>query len=462
MKLKKYLIQKIVNNIVWPYFKGSNRFKIFRELDRVQWNSLDKNRNLQKGKLYKLIRYADENIPYYHQTIKTKHIDYTKETIFEDIKKFPVLTKKIIRENYDRLINRDISHWYIANYSAGTTGEPLRLLQDQVMHDYSDAVTVLFNKWAGREEGEPMVDLWGSLRDILQGSKGLKKWLIQNFMTNHYALNTFKMSEKDIRNYIRFINRKKPYLIQAYVQSIYEIAQFIRDERLKVYSPKGIITAAGTLYPTPKEYIEKIFGCPVFNRYGTREVGVIACDCEKHEGLHLNIFSQYFEILDENLNEAKVEGALGEVYITQLDNYVMPLIRYKLNDIATYTGHICSCGRGMPLIKTVNGRDTDLLVNTKGEKIDGLYFDLIFYFRDYIRRFQVIQEARDKLLIKLLPMKKQEKNNFLNIYKKEIKDLGGKIELVMGENCKIEYKIVDEIEMEKSGKFRYTISKIKD
>ena len=181
------------------------------------------------------------------------------------------------------------------------------------------------------------------------------------------------MSEGDMKNYVKIINKEKPKIIEAYVQSIYEFARFIRNNDLEVFSPRGIITSAGTLYPEMKELIEEVFHTKVYNRYGSREVGDMACSCEKDEGLHLNIFNQYVEILNDKLELCK-PGEIGKVYVTTLNNYSMPLIRYDIGDMAIPAkNEQCSCGRGLPLIEKVVGR-TGSMIKTK----KGVFINVVF------------------------------------------------------------------------------------
>jgi len=233
-------------------------------------------------------------------------------------------------------------------------------------------------EWTGWKPGDTLINLWGSERDILEGKKGLKSIVKENLM-NTYLLNSFNMSEDNMRKYVKFINKKKPKVINTYVQSIYEFARFIKNNNLKVFSPKGIITSAGTLYPKMKELIESVFKTKVYNRYGSRESNAIACSCEKDEGLHLNVLHNYIEILNNKFEPCKA-GEVGNVYVTTLSNYVMPLIRYNIGDLAVPAeNEQCSCGRGLPLIKKVVGRSSSMIRTEKGI-FDGTALTTCFIF----------------------------------------------------------------------------------
>lgn len=444
--MRKFLALYITP-LLWKYFRKSKRHEIFKEMQKLQWETLEDNLNLQKKKLYKILDYSIKNIPYYKKIANENNIKLTESSVFKDIKKFPILTKEIIRKNFRDLMDNSVSA--IENSSGGSTGEPIIFMQDNSMIDFGEASKFLFKEWTGRKSGDLLIKLWGSERDILEGGYGLSGFLTINFL-NTLNLNTFRMSSTDIEKYINIINKKRPSLILAYVQSAYEIAKYAKKNNLKINSPKAVMTSAGTLYVDFKKLIENVFGCKVFNRYGSREVGDMACDCEFHSGLHLNIFCHFFEILNNDLSEVSA-GESGDVYVTTLENYAMPLIRYKIGDVAeTAESFSCACKRGLPIIKSIKGRDVNLFKLRDGSVIDGEYFTHLFYFKKWIKKFQVIQ--KDFGLIEI--------NIVLSGIKKdmEIKKIEKDIRIVLGDECVIKWNFVTDIKPTKSGKFLYTVS----
>lgn len=391
------------------------------------------------------------NVPYYKEIGRINDIQISKDNIFDDVKNFPVLRKEILRNNYGDLKSQTFDGDYFKNTSGGSTGEPVIFLQDTIFNEKQKGSKIFFDEWAGRKDGEKMIKLWGSERDILKGSQGMEGWIKEKLL-NIKLLNSFKMSENDMKKYIEIINREKPKIIEAYVQSIYELSKFIQNNNLDVYSPKGIITSAGTLYPQYKRLIEDVFKTKVYNQYGSREVGLMAFSCNKEEGLHLNIYNHYIEILNDKLEPCK-PGEIGLIFVTTLNNYVMPLIRYQIGDMAIPAkNELCSCGRGLPLIEKVTGRNVDLFKAKNGALIDGEYFTHLIYFRNWIKRFQFVQKEID--LIKIYIVLNNDKNE------SDMKDITEKIKIVMGVSCKVEFEFVSDIESTKSGKYLYTISEI--
>jgi len=320
----------------------------------------------------------------------------------------------------------------------------------------SIATKILFDEWAGRKIGEPMVKLWGSLRDVLSSGEGFKGYLKQQ-LYGVTTLSAYRMADKDIYKYVQRINNIKPYLILAYTSSIDELAQSIQKQHLSIYSPKAIMTSAGVLYPEVRVGIKEVFRAPVFNRYGSREVVDIACNCKTNPGLHLIPEIHYVEIVDENGIEVK-PGEPGETIITSLTNYTMPLIRYKIEDRGIFSEKECNCGRGFPLLKKVEGRIRSMFRNKQGNVIDGGVFIRLFFFRDNIKQYQVIQESLEHITVNLVLNDKR----LIKIIEKDFMEINKAIKLIMGSETIIKYNLVDVIDSSPSGKYRYIFSKVED
>src|SRR5262249_8028755 len=136
------------------------------------------------------------------------------------------------------------------------------------------------------------------------------------------------------------------------------------------YRPRGIITSAMVLHNWQRRVIEEVFACRVTNRYGCEEVSLIACECERHEGLHVNADNLLVEVLRDGRPAAP--GEPGSVVVTDLSNRAMPLLRYQVGDVAVATDRLCPCGRGLPLLERIEGREADYVVTPSGRLISGI------------------------------------------------------------------------------------------
>lgn len=427
------------------YLSGSKIPQNLKEIKRIEKFSEEEIKRYQEEKLKNLLLYAYNNVPYYKKVLKKARVIQNGEVLLENFHKIPILTKDIIREEKKNLFSKEKRKKTYENTSGGSTGEPVRFLQDGHYSDWNIANKIYYKTFTSQDIGERELRLWGSERDLLEGKESFKIRL-RNWLYNRKEFNSFKMSKEDMERFVEEWNRFKPEWVEAYVQSIHEFAKFVKENKKNVYKPKGILTSAGTLYPEIKKEIEDIFKTKVFNRYGSREVGDVACSCEKNEGLHVSIYNQYLEIVKK-----KEDDDFGKIIVTNLNNYSMPLIRYDIGDIAVPSKkEKCSCGRGMPLIGEVKGRDVNLFKTKKGELIDGEFFTHEFYLKSWVKKFQVVQKDYELIEISVVGVKNIKE---MDIIERDIKK-------VMGDDCKITWKFVKEIKSLKNGKYLYVISEV--
>ncbi len=178
----------------------------------------------------------------------------------------------------------------------------------------------------------------------------------------------------------------------------------------------------------------------------------MACSCEKGEGLHLNLFHQYIEILDDKGEPCK-PGEIGQVYVTTLNNYVMPLIRYQIGDMAIPAkNEQCSCGRGLPLIERVIGR-VGSMIKTKKGVFDSTALTTVFYFFESIKEYQVVQKSVDHIAVNIVPTTDE-------LWGQEKKLIEKKLKMILGEDVFFDFCIVDSIEPTESGKYLYFLSEV--
>jgi len=330
------------------------------------------------------------------------------------------------------------------------------LYQDRNQLEWETATKILFDEWAGRKIGEPIIKLWGSLGDTLRGGQSFKGYLRQKFY-GVTILNSNRMTDKNLYEFVQKINQVKPGLILTYTSSVDTLARFIQKNNLSIHSPHTIMTTAGVLYPEIQKRIGKVFRTTIFNRYGSREVGDIACNCEKSSGLHLIPDIHYLEVVDNDGKEVAL-GQTGNIIITLLTNYTMPLIRYKIEDRGILSDMNRQCEHGFPLLEKINGRIKSVFINKFGDYIDDDLFFALFRLKENIKKFQIIQETVEYIIINLVLIDKTK----LKDVDKEFREISQKIRKVMGEETKIKYNIVDEIKPSPSGKYMYSFSRVKN
>lgn len=444
----KFFLKSSLNYLMGKRYKT--------EADKlIEIKSEEDLRFFQNTHLNRLIFYSYENVPYYRSLFDQINLISNEKSLVSNFNKIPILNKEIIRKNSDKIISTDYENrnWYY-NSSGGSTGEPIQLIQDAVYTKWRNAINEYYYKRILKfdENREKKIVLWGSERDFYQNDIGIKA-KINNWLTNTVFLNTFRMKEEDMDNYLKIINSYNPYFIKGYAGALYELCKYAERKKIEIKSPNIVLSAAENLKDEMREEIESIFGTKVYNFYGSREVSSIAGECEEGK-MHIFSFYNYLEILNDN-NQPVKRNEEGNVVLTNLFNYSMPLIRYKIGDMAILDNEKCKCGNPLPILKKITGRITDNFRLRDGTVIPGEYFIHfigVVYNKGFIKQFQVIQLDYDK--IKILTVLKDKKND----YQKFFNSIETKIKVVCGKDCKIIWEFVDDIPKTKSGKYIYTKS----
>jgi len=402
--------------------------------------------NYQNGKFIKLIDHTKRNVPYYSDKLANIHT-------IKDICKIPFLTKTIIKERSADLRAKNLKEKdFIENSTSGSTGESMYFYSDR-NNTYSEACAIRGDMLSGWEFGEKNIIIWGALRDIKEQESFIEK-LKRKFIRKYEILSSFNLSENDIEKYIDFINRFKPILIIGYPTGLFLIANYILKFNKEIVRAKAIISAGETLYDFQRELIEKAFKQKVFNRYASREVKHIAGECSAHNGLHISSDHLIVEIINEN-GEPANPGEIGEIVVTDLDNYAFPFIRYKIGDLGILKDpdYKCSCGVNLPMLERVEGRTMDVIVGTNGNRVTGSFWTLFFRHNFHgIEKFQVIQKTPDAITLNF-------EINELYDSKDEVK-IKSEIRKLLGEDIEIKICIVDEINKTTTGKHRWIISNV--
>jgi len=447
-------LQKILNAI-FLNSKHKDVIDKFHEIKRRSFLTQSENEKRQLDKFNDLLNYAYNNVPYYKRVFEECGILMNGEIKLQtslDIQAIPILTKDIIRKESENIYS--VEHHMRGSYrntSGGSTGEPVIFLQDRIYRVNNAANFFLAQSWKGADPYDDVIKIWAAPRDTYVGKKPLIT-SIKDYFRNRIVLNNLLMSNSDMKRYIKILNKHKPKLIAAYAQSIYEIAKFAKANRIHVEKQNAIHTAAGPLYDFMRKEIEDVFQCKAFNHYGSREVGAIASECSAHEGLHVMMENIFVEVLDESGKPCQA-GEEGEIVVTTLNNYSMPLIRYKIGDIGILQEYKkCSCGCTYPKIKEVTGRTTDLFKTINNRVVSGAYFIVVLFFRKGIKAYQVIQKRLDQIVVKIVKDGEVSKDDLL--------DIEEKIKIAMGNECSVVFEFVDSIPTTKTGKHLYTISEL--
>ena len=448
------MYQKIYKNILNPFYesviKRRNMLKYRKFLEDSQWWPYEKLKAFQWEELTKLLKHAYENVPYWRGQFDRLGLKPSDIKTYEDFCRIPVIDKKNIRENYEdmRAINYNGKTW--KKSTGGSTGEPLHFEYTPESYDWRVAASKRGYSWAGCEDGVKQAYVWGGVIGNVPLLKKLKESLHHLFLRQKY-FNCFEFSEKEMARAIVSLDRYKPEIIVGYTNPLYSFARYIKSNATIGFKPKAVISAAEALHDFQRKEISSVFGCNVFNTYGSREFMLIASECEKHNRLHVNMENLLVEVLEEDGKPIK-PGETGEVVITDLHNYGMPFIRYKIGDMGVASDRVCSCGRGLSMVEDIIGRSLDMIKISNGKNIPGEFFPHLMKDFHEVKQFQVTQDKIDHLLIKIVKTAALDESR-LALMKDEILK-------VVGREMSVSIVFVDEIPLTATGKRRVTISEL--
>ncbi|HMK46809.1 MAG TPA: phenylacetate--CoA ligase family protein [Methanocella sp.] len=421
-------------------------YPTYRQLLKNQWNSYDELKAKQEAQLGRIVNYAYKYVPFYRQLFDGLGLKPGEIRRLDDLEKLPIITKELINEHWEDfrpITLRRIRHSTAA--TGGTNGRPFKYRLSNFDRFLSGAI--LYRGWGygGYQLGDRMVFLAGSSLDV--SSKSGLVTMAHEVVRNLKKLSSFDMGEGEMRHYAGIINSFKPLYIRGYASSLSLFATWLRLNDVKIHSPVGVFTTSEKLYPAMRENISEAFSCPVFDTYGLSDGGVTAFECEEHSGLHIDTERSIMEVVD--LRGEPIDKGEGRILATSLYNYAMPFLRYDTTDDGYLLDDSCACGRGYKLLRDVKGRSVDVLLTPEGKHVHGWFFLYIFWGQKGVKEYQVVQQAIDRIVIRIVPEPSFDERQL-----SEIRE----IVRTRSEGWNIEFEIVDHIDRTASGKFKFIIN----
>jgi phenylacetate-CoA ligase len=363
---------------------------------------------------------------------------------WQDFERLPLLTKDDIRANRDRMVADNIPKSRLfPKKTSGSTGVSLSFFVDEDSLQWKRGCALRHDEWTGWRLGEKVGAVWGN-------PEYKKSWrgYVRNFLLDRVTfLDTLRMDEDAMARFYKQIRDEKPTLLFGHAHSLYLFARYLRDNDFSTIRPRGIISTAMVLHDFERSLVEDVFGCRVTNRYGCEEVSLIACECEEHRGLHVNMDTLHVECVRDG--KPAPAGETGAVVVTDLTNRGMPFIRYLVGDTARMAGEPCACGRSYPMIASLEGRVADYVRTPEGEYISGISLTENFAMvLDGVKQMQIVQDRIDHLRFRVVPCGEA--------------DLRGQIAALVrerfGDSMHHDIEYVRSIQSETSGKYRFCIS----
>lgn len=447
------MIQPIIEHItypIWQWYNGYSDLSILRQLRQREKLKAADVKELQFKRLKELLLHAYQTVPFYRKRFDTCGFSVRSFSDLSELKRIPILTKAEINKNLDAMISTSYAgSRLIPNSTGGSTGVPLNFLQNLEKKSYIRAVTLRENLWLGCRPGDKIARLWGSGKD-LRGAASFKFWLGNTFVRRTVVLDAFQLDEIKIHEFLAKIESFRPKIIIAYAGAAYFVARYAERRSIRPFSPSFLIATAETLHEEHRVLIERVFKTKVINRYASREIGQVASGCGVSPGLHINEDCVLVELLP--LPGRSSEAQSGRIIITDLTHSAMPMIRYDTEDVGVLDSNPCPCGLPFSKLKTVEGRVSDLFLTPDGTYVHSEYFSHLFYGMRGVKNFQIIQEALDLIRVNIVKEDALSENN--------VSKIADGIKSKMGETVRVEFVFSEAIEQGRSGKHRFTISRV--
>lgn len=437
------MIPWITKNVFYlpiQFLRGEPVVNCLREIEAFECLSGDEMTNRQLQKLHYLLKSANSENQYYRDLFRLNGIDTDRFQARDDFQRIPLLSKKQLKSNFSQLMSRS-SRRFSLRTTSGSTGTPLRLAKDRLASAYMEAFMHHCYSWYGIEIGHRQARIWGVPLDPVGFALSSAKDLI----LNRKRLPTFDIGRGNSLEFFRRLLKFQPYYMYGLMNPIHEFARHLADSGVDAKELNlGVVIATGErLNPSKKEFVEQVFGCRVVNEYGCTESGIIAFECPMGN-MHLGNHNLYVELLNPETLLPVAAGEPGEVVITELHATRMPLIRYRLGDMAVKRTDSCSCGRNTPLIGEIVGRVSEMIPTPDGRKISCALLDYAMPLS--VSRFRATLVATNRLVL-LLECEE-------HLPASELAAIRTKIGSYLGDQMEIETRIVEDIPCDPSGKLR--------
>ena len=393
----------LFERVLWPTWDTAVRRRETQKhlvfLERSQWLDPELRRERQLSSLVALLSYAGREVPYYRELFRAYRFDPRAVRSPDDLRALPLLTREVIRERYDDLVDPYHRGKNLKKGTSGSTGNPLKFEYSPVSESWRQAIKIRGYGWAGYRPGKKTFYYWAAV----SSAPPTFKIRLDRALRRETFIDSMLQDEASRRRALEALRRARPEVIVCYTQSCAQFARWIVDRNLRDWDDIPVICGAEAVLLGDRAVLERAFGPHVFETYGSRETMLIAAECEAHAGMHLSEENLLVELVKDGRSAAA--GEAGDVVVTDLHNYGMPMIRYLNGDVARRANPgPCPCGRSLARLEQVDGRRADTLVDSEGNSVPGIVFHVLFSDarRELVRQFQAVQNVRGEVTLRIV------------------------------------------------------------
>jgi phenylacetate-CoA ligase len=443
------LMGAFARSVVFPLIVRKDRSRELayaRRYERMQFYSPEQLAEYRLDCLRELVAHAMRSCAFYRERFEEAGLDDPAEIrSLADLGRLPTLSKEAVRERWEELTVPDPSGAPLREKrTSGSTGVPLRIWVNEDGMQHKAALTWRHNAWAGYRVGDLVGLVWGDIGE----PTSLKEKLRRAFLDRVEVLDSQKMDDTRMAAFTAAVRRRRIRTLVGHAQPLCAYAAYVLERGIEDLPVRAVIPTAMVLHPGQRRLLEQAFSAEVFERYGSEETSIIASECSAHRGMHIAAEGLMVEFVKEG--RAAEPGEEGEIVVTDLVNYGMPLIRYEIGDVGVPAAEACPCGRGLPVLERVHGRVADSIVTPEGRMVSGISITDHIVEVEGIRQVQIVQESVDELVFRIVRDGRFSEGSEAA--------LRGHCRRIFGDRMRVRCDYVDEIAMGPRGKYRLCVS----
>ena len=374
--------------------------RILKSLEKTQYYSAEQLTDFQNDKLSMMVEHCYKNVPYYTELFDRLKLKPKDIRTKEDLKKLPYLDKQIVKKNYNKLIARNMLKIFSGTAeTSGTTGTPSKFLRDYYSINFENAALWRFREPVGGN---------GTRRAILRGDiiipveQDRPPFWKEYPLAKELYLSSYHINAENAEEYYRKMVEFGIETIYAFPSSVYQLARCFHETNRKI-GLKAVFTSSENISDKQRAIIEEVFMCRVYDWYGQVERVSAIGQCEK---------GTYHIIEDYSITETIETGHGSELVGTNLNNYIMPLLRFRTGDFVELGEEKCTCGRSFRVITKIQGRKLEYILTPDGKRIS---LFLVIDFEDNVSEAQFIQTRKGEITINIVKGEKYTERDRIKI-----------------------------------------------
>lgn len=412
----------------------------------------DRDRNLRR-----MVAYAYRHVPYYGETFRRLGLTPDDIRTFDDLRKLPLISVEDLQRHPEAFRSTEFRlEELLALASSGSTGRP-----HTVWHDLGSLYTNSTDAERDRRMLQAIIGRGVRYRSMsISSATGTGSAI--NAATRANALwprwlalkRTAALEKESLEQMAERLSRVQPDQLGGYGSTIAALFEHLDAQGQPFHRPRIVRYASDALPASARAMIEQKYDCEVFSVYQAVEALKLGWECEAHQGYHINADHYPTRIVDAEGHDV-ADGKTGEVVICNLTNKGTVLLNYRMGDLAQRIDAPCPCGRNLPRIGWVQGRNADTLSALDGRRVHFSLISPTITERGDVWQYQMVQEASDRLVIKLRAAPECDREALTSA-------LTTACQRTLGEAMRVKTHFVDEIPRTAGGKVRYVINKVKE